>query len=113
MPWAALLVLTIALLLLTIRPGQQAVKLARVLAGLVVLASIFGVFKHVQANLDAGVLDVAYETRWTSLSFPVQLWYAMTKTVGPTPPLAAGVLAQAAFLTLLASRRHPATTRAR
>ena len=110
-PWAALGVLALAQGLITVRPGQVAVRVARILAVLVVLTSIFGIVEHVQANLDTGALNATYADTWDRLSIWTQLWYAATKTVGPAPPLAAGVLAQAGLLTLLATWRHPALAR--
>jgi hypothetical protein len=107
-PWAALAVLALAQGLIAVRPGQTAVRAARILAVLVVLTSIFGIVEHVRANLDAGVLSATYADTWDGLSMWTRLWYAATKAVGPAPPLAAGVLAQAALLTLLATWRHPA-----
>ena len=110
-PWAALGVLALAQGLIAVRPGRMAIRVARILAVLVVLTSIFGIVEHVQANLDAGVLNATYADAWDRLSIWAQLWYAATKTVGPAPPLAAGVLAQAGLLTLLATWRHPALAR--
>jgi hypothetical protein len=107
-PWVALGVLAVALALLVARPDHQRVRLARLLAAAVVLTSVYGVLEHIETNLDAGVLDGVYGGRWAALPFVQQLWYAATRTVGPAPPLAAGVLAQAALLTLLATWRHPA-----
>jgi hypothetical protein len=106
-PWAALGVLALAQGLIAVRPGQMAVRVARILAVLVVLTSIFGIVEHVQANLDTGALNATYADTWDRLSIWTQLWYAATKTVGPAPPLAPGVLAQAGLLTLLATWRHP------
>jgi hypothetical protein len=107
-PWCALVVLAIALGLLAVRPNRRAVTVARVLGVLVVLTAIVGIAEHVQANLDAGILNGAYSATWQSLPLTTKLWLAATKTVGPAPPLAPGVLAQAALLTLLATWRHPA-----
>jgi hypothetical protein len=107
-PWAALGVLAVAQALLAVRPGRLAVRGARGLALLVIVTSLFGIVEHVRTNIEAGVLDATYGNTWDTLSIWAQLWYAATKTVGPAPPLAAGVLAQAALLTLLAAWRHPA-----
>jgi hypothetical protein len=35
-------------------------------------------------------------------------WAALSKTVGPAPPIAPGVLAQASLALLLSTIRHPA-----
>jgi hypothetical protein len=110
-PWAALAVLLISHLLLAIRPGRRAVQAARVLAALVLLTSAFGIIEHVMVNFDSGALDAVYTDTWNTLPVAQRLWYSVTKTVGPTPPLAPGVLGQAALLTLLATWRHPSLDR--
>jgi hypothetical protein len=108
-PWAALIVLTVATLLVVI-PGDRGVTAGRVLALLVLAASIYGVITHIVVNHHAGVLDQRYANTWDSLPMLQRWWYAATKTVGPAPTLAPGVLGQAALLLLLATldgiRRH-------
>jgi hypothetical protein len=107
-PWVALGVLAIALTLLATRPDRRRVLLVRVLAVAVALTTVLGIFEHIKHNLNVGGYDAVYGASWSSLPFAHQLWYAATKTVGSAPPLAAGVLAQAALLTILATWRHPA-----
>jgi hypothetical protein len=92
------------------RPTAGRVRLARVLAALVVASALFGVWEHVCANFDAGVLDRRYSETWESLSLATRWWLAVSKTVGPSPPLAPGALAQAAICALLATVRHPSLT---
>ena len=70
-------------------------------------SAIWGVWEHVYANYDAGVLDFAYADTWDGLTEPTRWWLAVTKTVGPSPPLAPGALAQASLAVLIASLRHP------
>ena len=110
-PWVALVVLVVATALLTIG-GGRGVAVARVLALLVVVASIYGVITHIVVNYDAGALDQRYADAWDSFPMLRRWWYAVTKTVGPAPTLAPGVLGQTAVLLLLAtlnSPRHPST----
>ncbi|MSQ28513.1 MAG: hypothetical protein EXR51_10320 [Dehalococcoidia bacterium] len=65
---------------------------------------------HVWANYDAGPLDARYETAWAGMS-EIERWVTgLTETVGPSPPLAPGVLGQIGLALLLASYRHPALT---
>jgi hypothetical protein len=101
-PWAALLLLGVATVLVAV-PGGRGVTGARVLALLVLAASVYGVVTHVLVNHDAGVLDQRYAGTWDSLPALQQWWYAATKTVGPAPTLAPGVLGQTAVLLLLAT----------
>lgn len=112
-PWFALAVLAVALVLTVLR-GRGAHVLARVLILVVLGASMYGVWDHVAANYNAGPLDYRFADTWDSLSTAQRLWYAATKQVGPSPPLAPGVLAQTALLLLIAGllRKPQAVTRA-
>jgi len=101
-PWAALVVLAVATVLVTI-PGKRGVTATRVLALLVLAASIYGVITHILVNYNAGVLDQRFATTWDGLPVLQRWWYAATKTVGPAPTLAPGVLGQTALLLLLAT----------
>jgi hypothetical protein len=98
-PWAALALLGVALVLLALRDSPGRVTVVRVLALVVLLASVYGVYTHVSVNHAAGSFDPA----WDSLSPLTQWWQALTKSVGNAPPLAPGMLAQSALLLLLAS----------
>jgi hypothetical protein len=105
-PWLALAVLTLATGVLLI-PGQRSVTVARVLALIVLGASLYGVIDHILVNYQAGTLDQPYGQNWDAIPAFKQWWYAITKTVGPAPPLAPGVLGQAALLLLLATLLRP------
>jgi hypothetical protein len=105
-PWAALAVLAVATVLVTI-PRKRGVTVARVLALLVLAASIYGVITHIVVNYDAGALDQRYADTWCSLPLLQRWWYATTKMVGPAPTLAPGVLGQTASLLLLATLNGP------
>lgn len=109
--WVALAVVAAALVLVARRPTSGRIRLARILAGAAILSAVVGVGVHVDSNRDAGELDRDYGDRWASLSDATRWWLAVTKTVGPSPPLAPGALAQAAFCVLLATVRHPALAR--
>lgn len=100
-PWAALLVLAAALVLLAVDGSPLTVRVIRWLALAVLLASAFGVYAHISANHDMGAFDPRHADTWQTLSPLTQWWYAMTKSVGPAPPLAPGMLAQSALLLLL------------
>ena len=109
-PWLALAVLAAAAALVVVG-GDRRVTLARVLALLVLGASLYGVITHILVNYNAGGLDQRYAATWDTLPQGKRWWYAATKTVGPAPTLAPGVLGQPALLLLLATvdwprRRH-------
>jgi hypothetical protein len=105
-PWLALGVLTAAALLLLF-PDGRGITAARLLALVVLASSIYGVVEHVLANFDAGALDQRFADTWDSLPLLEQVWLAVTKTVGPAPALAPGVLGQTALLLLLATLCQP------
>jgi hypothetical protein len=105
--WAALGAVALALLLVAWSPTRRKLQLARLLVILVILSAIWGVWEHIYANYDAGVLDFAYVDTWDGLTEPTRWWLAVTKTVGPSPPLAPGALAQASLAVLIATLRHP------
>ena len=100
-PWAALVVLAIAtgLGLVPVRWGRIA---AGLLALLVLGASVYGVLDHTVVNYNSGPLDQRFADTWESLSPTQRWWYAITKTVGPAPTLAPGILGETAVLLLLA-----------
>ena len=101
-PWIALAALAAAVGLLLV-PGGRGVPAARVLAVLVLGASAYGVLDHVLVNYESGALDQRYAESWDTMPALQQWWLAVTKTVGPAPTLAPGVLGQSALLLLLAS----------
>lgn len=101
-PWVTLLGLVAAIALAATRRPALVVA-ARVLAGLALVSSLFGIYQHTAENHRAGALDSAYSDSWDNRSAVSQWFLAVTKSVGPAPPLAPGVLGQNALLVLLAT----------
>ncbi len=110
-PWYTLGVLVIAQVMFVIRPTAKAIHVIRGLLGLVAISSMFGIYAHIHENYIAGPLDYRYSDKWDSMSTFSQYWHAFSKTVGPAPTLAAGVLFQSALLLFVATLRHPAFRR--
>ncbi len=106
--WLVVVTAAAAVLLVAVRVSRRGLIAARVLAVLVLGLSLFGVVQHVSANYEAGELDAVYGPRWPSLTESARWRAALLKDVGPAPILAAGALAQAGLLVLLATLRHPA-----
>jgi hypothetical protein len=103
-PWVALAVLAVALALHAGPPGRPPrTRLVRVLALLVLASALFGILEHALANYRSGPLDERFADTWVTLSPWLRWWYAITKTVGPAPTLAAGMLGQAAATLILAT----------
>ncbi|MFD2352439.1 hypothetical protein ACFSTC_28910 [Nonomuraea ferruginea] len=80
-PWAALTLLAVGVLLLL---ATRLSGTVRVIAAVVLLASAFGVFAHVSANMTVGSFSGALD----GVSMIGQWWHAFTKSVGDAPPLA-------------------------
>jgi hypothetical protein len=71
------------------------------------VSAVLGIWEHVEGNHDSGPLDRNYSDTWDDLPASTQWWLAVSKTVGPSPPLAPAALAQVGFCVLLATLRHP------
>jgi hypothetical protein len=105
--WIALAVTALAIGLVSVRPSPRRLRIARVLAVAVMLSAALGIWQHVAANYETGPLDFRYTDTWDTLSEATRWWLALSKTVGPSPLLAPGALAQAGFCVLLATFGHP------
>jgi len=102
-PWYALGVLTVALVLAVVLPRPGAVRAVRLLAVLVMLTAVLGIYEHILANYHAGPLDFRYTDRWATMSAASRWWAAISESVGPSPTLAPAVLAQSAGCLLFAT----------
>lgn len=102
-PWFAVGAVFVAIALVWLAPNRQTIVLARLLAAGVAGATLFGVYEHIDENHKAGALDFRYANTWESMSSASQWWKAATKTVGPAPVLAPGVLVEAALCVVAAS----------
>jgi hypothetical protein len=107
-PWFCLVALAYAALLLWRRPTAAAVRRARVLGGIVMLAAVVGIALHVNENYIAGPLDQRYELIWAGMSEAERWWSAFSKAVGPAPTFAPASLALVALILVVATQRHPA-----
>jgi len=107
-PWAALAVVAVSVAVLVARPTSRAVRAARVLAAVVMVTALFGIWEHVDENYKAGPLAQRYSATWDGMSSWSRWWAAATKAVGPSPILAPAVLAEAGLCVALATIGHPA-----
>ena len=96
-PWVAVGAVFLSIALVWLAPNRRTIRLARLLAVLVAAATLFGIYEHIDENHKAGALDFRYANTWESMSSASQWWKAATKTVGPAPVLAPGVLVEAAL----------------
>lgn len=106
-PWFALAIVTAAILAVGFRPSALRVRLAQGFAVVTLGAALFGVFEHVQSNLESGPLDATYGARWATMGMTSRWWAAATGGVGPSPTLAPAVLVQISLCLLLATLAHP------
>lgn len=114
LPWGALALLSIAVALQIFGGSPRLIPPVRLIVLAVLLIALFGIYAHVAANYEAGWLDQRYADTWDTIPILSRWWYALTKSVGASPPLAPGMLAQTAFLSLLATfipRRHETAER--
>ena len=102
-PWVAVGAVFLSIALVWLAPNRRTILLARLLAVLVAAATLFGIYEHIDENHKAGALDFRYANTWESMSSASQWWKAATKTVGPAPVLAPGVLGEAALCVVAAS----------
>lgn len=107
-PWFAVGAIVVALLLVLVKPSRAGIQVARIICVLVAGATLFGVYEHVAENHKAGALDFRYAEKWDSMSSFSQWQKAATKTVGPAPVLAPGVLIAAGLCVVAATWEHPA-----
>jgi hypothetical protein len=111
--WVAVAAVGVAIALVARSSSGGRIRLAQALVALVMLSSIFGIWEHVYANYDAGPLDFHFADSWDGLSEADRWWLALSKTVGPSPPLAPAALAQAGLCVSLATLRHPSLVKNR
>ena len=110
-PWAAVAVTAVAVVLMASGPTAATVRTVRWVAAGLVLVAVFGTYEHVLANYHVGPLDFRYAARWPTMPAPARWWAAASGAVGPAPALAPAVLAQSAMCLLAACIRHPALGR--
>jgi hypothetical protein len=110
--WVTLALALIATTLATTARSSSRVWLARLLAIAVLVLSGIGVWRHINANYEAGELDADYAARWPAMTESERWQAAALKRVGAAPILAAGVLAQVSLLLLLATIGRPTPHRA-
>ncbi len=103
LPWVVLIALGAATLALVRRPGPASRRAARAVATLAFASGLLGVYKHVEANHEAGPLDAVYGARWDAMSGLSQWWHALIESVGPSPSFAPGATALIGLCLLVAT----------
>jgi hypothetical protein len=109
-PFVALGVLGVAIVMMARRPEARSVAIARALALSVLIVSAVGVFVHIRSNYEAAPLDFRYTASWPTTPEPIRWLLAATDTVGPSPTLAPAAIAFLALALLIVTLRHPSST---
>jgi hypothetical protein len=109
-PFVALGVLGVAIVMMARRPEARSVAIARALALSVLIVSAVGVFVHIRSNYEAAPLDFRYTLSWPTTPEPIRWLLAATDTVGPSPTLAPAAIAFLALALLIVTLRHPSST---
>jgi hypothetical protein len=107
-PFVVIAVALVTVGLIATATTAARLRVARGLCIAILAASVFGVWEHIEGNQEAGALDQRTSARWESTPALERWWLAASGGVGPSPPLAPGVLAQTTLLLLVTTFRHPA-----
>ncbi len=99
-PWFMLGVALAMLIAAIARPTTTVVRGVRILSVAGLAATVFGIWEHIDSNIEAGPLDRVWGAKWDGLSSLSQFWHAANGDVGPSPLLAPASLG-VIFLSLM------------
>ncbi|MDE2901399.1 MAG: hypothetical protein OXP73_00065 [Chloroflexota bacterium] len=118
MPWATLVLSGLALVALVLRTSQATIRIARMVAVLVLVAALLGIWRHFDHNYVTAVMDQDYADRWGEMPVVERVWTVANGSVGHVPVPAAGALVPVGvtlWMTTLGlgeqSRRNPEARR--
>ncbi|MDE2768857.1 MAG: hypothetical protein OXO54_09460 [Chloroflexota bacterium] len=118
MPWAALVLSGLALVALMLRTSRATIRIARIVAVLVLVAALLGIWRHFDHNYVTAVMDQDYADRWGEMPVVERVWTVANGSVGHVPVPAAGALVPVGvtlWMTTLGlgeqSRRNPEARR--
>ncbi len=100
-PFVVVAVVLVSGAILALVGGRFSVWQARLVALIAASGGLFGLYEHVVANLDTGVLNSRYD--WNALSDWERVWLAASGAVGGSPALAPLALGLAGVLLGLAT----------
>jgi hypothetical protein len=100
-PFVVVAIVLVSGAILALARGRFSVWQARLAALVAASAALFGLYEHVVANLDTGVLNSRYD--WETLSGWEHAWLAASGAVGGSPALAPLALGLAGALLGLAT----------
>ena len=91
-PWATLVLSGLALAALVLRTSRATVRIARIVAVIVLVCALLGTWRHFDHNYYTAVLDQDYSDRWEEMSVVERVWTVANGSVGHVPVPAAGAL---------------------
>ena len=91
-PWAAVVLSGLALAALVLRTSRATIRIARIVAVIVLVCALLGSWRHFDHNYYTAVMDQDYSDRWEEMSVVDRLWTVANGTVGHVPVPAAGAL---------------------
>ncbi len=106
-PWIVFIVMIAMTGWIALRPSRPIIRIARPVSVLAVVSSAFGIYQHISENYSTAPLDRSFGPKWESMSMAARVWHAASGSVGPSPLLAPGLLAQVGICVLLATMNHP------
>ena len=91
-PWVTVVLSCLALAALVLRTSRATIRIARVVAVIVLVSALLGTWRHFDHNYSTAVLDQDYSDRWVEMSVVERVWTVANGSVGHTPVPAAGAL---------------------
>ena len=91
-PWATVVLSGLALAALVLRTSRATIRTARIVAVLVLVTALLGMWRHFDHNYYTAVLDQDYSDRWEEMSVVERVWTVANGSVGHVPVPAAGAL---------------------
>lgn len=91
-PWATLVLSGLALAALVLRTSRATIRIARIVAVLVLVSALLGTWRHFDHNYSTAVLDQDYSNRWEEMSVVDRVWTVANGSAGHVPVPAAGAL---------------------
>lgn len=91
-PWATLVLSGLALVALVLRTSRATIRIARIVAVLVLVTALLGLWRHFDHNYVTAVMDQDYADRWEDMPVVERVWTVANGSVGHVPVPAAGAL---------------------
>ena len=73
-PWATLVLSGLALVALVVRMSRTTIRIARIVAVLVLVAALLGIWRHFDHNYVTAVMDQDYADRWGEMPVVERVW---------------------------------------